>query len=43
MVANGAIILGSGPRHDLGESNFVICYFDHIARVELLKSKSRAA
>ncbi len=43
MVANRAIVLGSGPGHDLGGANFVICYFDHISRVEVLGGKAKAA
>jgi hypothetical protein len=43
MVAHGAVILGSGPSHDLGGPSFVICYFEHITRVELLKSRSKRA
>jgi hypothetical protein len=43
MVAEGAIVVGSGPGHDLGGAAFVICYLEHIARVELLKPKRRKA
>ena len=43
MVANRAIVLGSGPDHDLGGPNFVICYFDHVTRVEMLDGKAKAA
>ncbi|MEN9574380.1 MAG: hypothetical protein RL514_2235 [Verrucomicrobiota bacterium] len=43
MVANQAIVLGSGPGHDLGGPNFVICYFDHVTRVEVLDGKAKAA
>lgn len=43
MVANQAIVLGSGPGHDLGGPNFVICYFDRVTRVEVLDGKSKAA
>lgn len=37
-----ALVLSSGPGHQLG-ANFVICWFDHIARVEVSeKPKSKA-
>jgi hypothetical protein len=42
-VAENALILLNGPGHELGNANFVICYFDQIARVEQLKSKTQAA
>ncbi len=34
LAAPEAIILVSGPGHDFGV-NFVICWFDHISRVEV--------
>lgn len=43
MVADGALILGSGPQHDWGGASFVVCYFDHISRVEQLKKRAKAA
>jgi hypothetical protein len=44
IVGDGAVILGSGPGHDLGGPTFVVCYFDHVSRVELLKpSRKKAA
>lgn len=43
MVADGAVILGSGPGHELGGATFVICYFEHISRIELLKTRNRKA
>ncbi len=43
MVADDAVVIGSGPGHNLGGLSFVICYFDHISRVELLKGKTKAA
>jgi len=42
FVADGALILANGPGHDLGGSGFVICYFEHISRVEQVK-KAKAA
>jgi len=43
FVAEGAIIISNGPGHDLGGAGFVICYFEHITRVERLKgNKSKA-
>jgi len=42
-VAENAFIVLSGPGHELGNANFVICYFDQVARVEQLKSKAQAA
>lgn len=42
MATPEAIVLGSGPGHDFG-ANFVICWFDHISRVEVSdKPKSKA-
>jgi hypothetical protein len=42
-VAENALIVLSGPSHELGNANFVICYFDQISRVEQLKNKAQAA
>lgn len=42
-VAENALIVLSGPGHDLGNANFIVCYFDQITRVEQLKSKAQAA
>ena len=39
MVAEGALIIGSGSGHDLDGASFVICYFEHISRIEGLKAK----
>ena len=41
MVADGALILGSGPGHDLGGASFVVCYFEHISRIEQLKKRTK--
>jgi hypothetical protein len=43
LVADGALVLASGPGHDLGGARLVICYFEHITRVEVLKKKAKAA
>jgi hypothetical protein len=43
MVADGAVIIGSGPGHDLNGPSFVICYLEHVSRVELLKPRRRKA
>ena len=43
LVADGALVLANGPDHDLGGARLVICYFEHITRVEVLRSKTRAA
>jgi hypothetical protein len=43
MVADGAVIIGSRPGHDLGGPAFVICYFEHVSRVELLKQRGKKA
>ena len=43
MVANKAVVLGSGSGHDLGGPNFVVCYFDHVTRVEVLNRSANAA
>jgi len=43
LVAPEAIVLVAGPGHDFGV-NFVICWFDHISRVEVRdKPKSKTA
>ena len=43
MVGDDAIVLGNGPGHNLGGPGFVICYFDHVTRVELLKPRGKKA
>jgi len=43
MVAEGTVIIGSGPGHELGGAAFVICYFEHVSRVELLKPRGKKA
>ena len=44
LVANGALVLASGPGLELeGGARFMICYFEHITRVEVMKRKSKAA
>ena len=43
FVTEGALILANGPGHDLGGPGFIICYFEHISRVEQLKRKAKAA
>lgn len=43
MVADGAVIIGSGPGRELGGATFVICYFEHVSRVELLKQRGKKA
>jgi hypothetical protein len=43
MVADGALLLASGPGHELSGASFVICYFEHVSRVELLKPRGRKA
>lgn len=44
LVADGAIIIGAGPGHDLSGARFVICYFEHITRIETLTpGRSQAA
>jgi len=43
LVADGALVLAHGPGIDLGGARFVICYFEHITRVEVLKRKAKAA
>lgn len=35
LMASTAILLASGPGHDFGAS-FVVCWFDHISRIEVL-------
>jgi hypothetical protein len=43
FVANETLVLASGPGHDLGGLSFVLLYFEHISRVEMLKKKTKAA
>jgi hypothetical protein len=44
FVADGAVIISNGPGHEIDGAGFVICYFEHISRVEQLKAhKSKAA
>jgi hypothetical protein len=43
VVADDALIIVSGPNHELGNVSFVICYFDQVTRVERLKGKQKAA
>jgi hypothetical protein len=43
LVADGALVLAHGPGLDLGGARLVICYFDHITRVEILKRKAKAS
>ena len=43
MVAEGSLVIGSGPGYHLGGPSFVICYFEHIARIEVLRKKAKAA
>jgi hypothetical protein len=43
MVADTAVIIANGPGQNLGDMDFVVCYFDHLSRVEHLKGKSKAA
>lgn len=43
MPAPEAVVLASGPGHDFGV-NFVICWYDHISRVEVRhKAKAKSA
>ena len=35
LAGPDAVVLASGPGHDFGAS-YVICYFEHIARIELI-------
>jgi len=43
LVADGALVLASGPGHELGDARLVICYFEHIMLVQILKKRSKAA
>jgi hypothetical protein len=43
LVAEGALVLAHGPGLELGGARLVICYFEHITRVEILKRKTKAA
>jgi hypothetical protein len=43
MVADSALLLASGPGHELAGASFVICYFEHVSRVEMLKVRTKKA
>ena len=43
LVADTGVILASGPGHDLGNVSFAVLYFEHITRIEELKSRRKAA
>jgi hypothetical protein len=43
LVADGALVLAHGPGLDLDGARLVICYFEHITRVEVLKRRAKAA
>lgn len=38
FATSGSLIIASGPGHELN-AEFVICPFDQIARIEILKRK----
>jgi hypothetical protein len=40
FTTEGSLILASGPGHELG-AEFVVCPFNHIARVEIAKQKRK--
>jgi hypothetical protein len=42
LVADVALVLARGPGQEL-EASLVICYFDHITRVEAPEKQSKAA
>jgi diacylglycerol kinase family enzyme len=42
FVADTAIIVAKSPGQDLGGASFVVCYFDHISRIESLEPKKAA-
>jgi len=42
LAAPDAILLVSGPNHNFG-SSFVICYDEHVSRVEVLEKPTSAA
>lgn len=42
LMASTAILLASGPGHDFGAS-FVVCWFDHISRIEGLNQPAAPA
>jgi hypothetical protein len=42
LVAESAILLVSGPGHEFGDVDFVVCDLDHLSRVERLKVKRAA-
>jgi hypothetical protein len=43
LVAEGALVLAHGPGLDLEGARLVICYFEHITRVEVLRRKTKTA
>lgn len=42
LVTEDGLIIANGPGMDLKGSSFVICYFDHITSVEVVKKRSRS-
>ena len=41
FTTEGSLILANGPGHDLG-AEFVVCPYNHIARVEIAKRRSKS-
>lgn len=41
-MASTAILLAAGPGHDFGAS-FVVCWFDHLSRIEVLNQPAAPA
>jgi hypothetical protein len=42
LVAEGAVIVAKSPSQDLGGASFVVCYFDHISRIQSMEPKPAA-
>ncbi len=43
LVGNDGLVLASGPGHELGGPSFVVCYFEHVSRVEMFKPRMKKA
>ena len=42
FLAPETLIIASSPDQDLGGRDFVLCYLEHVSRLELLKKKAKA-
>ena len=42
ILASDTLIIAASPYQDLDGRNFVLCYLEHVSRIELLKKKAKA-